>query len=437
MESEKHVGRTISCACGKTHRIDPREVLYADDAVAQCPALCARHCKGRSVSVVMDVRTRQAAGLDVMRALTEAGWAVREVLVPDRPDGQSPVTDEATKGEVEARIGEADLVVSVGSGVISDLGKWVAFERDLPAAVFGTAASMNGYAAANVAASVEGVKVVVRARPPAAVASSPKVLADAPYELTASGLGDVLAKSVSSADWRLNHLLFGDYYCERSVSLIAEIEPLYLDHPEDIRQRRRRALEALFDALLLTGMAMTMAETSDPASGGEHLISHTLDMRASVEGAAHDRHGKQVGVGTILASEIYRRVLAVESPAFTTAPAGIDPAFWGPLRDAVGRELARKVPRYETAAAKLSQGRAWDELREELSAMVRPPERISDCLRRAGAAYRAEDIGIDRRRLLAALLHAHEMRGRFTILDLARLVGVMPHAATDVVDQWA
>ena len=47
---------------------------------------------------------------------------------------------------------------------------------------------------------------------------------------------------------------------------------------------------------------MTMAETSAPASGGEHLISHSLDMMSSIDGQPHDLHGRQVGIGTILAA---------------------------------------------------------------------------------------------------------------------------------------
>jgi len=47
-------------------------------------------------------------------------------------------------------------------------------------------------------------------------------------------------------------------------------------------------MEALFHGLLLTGIAMTMAETSSPASGGEHLVSHTLDMMSSLDGVPHD-----------------------------------------------------------------------------------------------------------------------------------------------------
>ena len=45
--------------------------------------------------------------------------------------------------------------------------------------------------------------------------------------------------------------------------------------------------------------------------------------------------------------------------------------------------------------------------------------------------------GVDRDRLLAAFRHAHEIRSRFTVLDLARLCGVLPGAYEEIVDRWA
>jgi glycerol-1-phosphate dehydrogenase [NAD(P)+] len=204
-------------------------------------------------------------------------------------------------------------------------------------------------------------------------------------------------------------------------------------------------MEALFDALLLTGIAMTMAESSDPASGGEHLISHTLDMTAMARGVKHDLHGRQVGVATILASELYRRVLAVERPRFrlparshrvSGARQGADAAFWGPITTAVDRQYSQKPAKWTAVAEKLSRGSAWDDLRRDLSAMVRAPETIRDCLREAGAAYRAEDIGVTKEHLLACLLHANQMRSRFTVLDLAYMLGILPEAGREIVERW-
>ena len=430
-------GKTFECPCGRTHSIRPGEVVYAADVFDRLAELCSRAAVGRRVAVLVDVRTKAAAGDAVGEALSAAGWRVEQVLLEDPAPGCWPICDDHTRHVIEPKLLRSDLILPVGSGVISDLGKWVAVDAKMPFVAFATAASMNGYASSNIAPTIGGLKSVIYAQAPVAVASAPAVLRDAPYELTAAGLGDVLAKSVSSADWYMNHLLFDDYYCERSVGLVGKIEPLYLESPEQLRARQGQAVEALFFALLLTGVAMTMAETSFPASGGEHLISHTLDMMSSMDGHRHDLHGRQVGLGTILASELFRRVLATESPRFVAPAEGIDEQFWGPLADSAAGEYARKLPRLHAVRQQLSRGGAWDRLREILSPMVRPPGKLRDCLCRADGAYRAEDIGCSRGRLAAAIRHAHEIRSRFTVLDLGRLLGILPVAADELVEAWA
>lgn len=430
-------GSTFECSCGKTHKIDPRRILYARGVLSQLPDVCAAYCSGRNVAVLMDIRTREVAGAEAVEQLGRTGWSVQEIVVPDLPGGKSPVCDDITKNALAKVLSPSDMVVSVGAGVINDLGKWLAFERGVPFITIATASSMNGYTSANVAPTVGGVKTLVRAQPPTAVLADPDILRDAPYEMTASGLGDVLAKSVSSADWYMNHLLFGDFYCERSVGLIAKIEPLYLENPGEMLARSDGAMEALFQALLMTGAAMTMAESSAPSSGGEHMVSHTLDMMSSVDSEPHDLHGRQVGVGTVLTSELYRRVLAIDRPTFVAPPAGVDRAFWGFLADNVAAEYAKKASRLTLAAEKLSQAGAWDHLRRSVSPMLRRPETIRDCLKHAGAACTARQLGLGRERLLAALAHAHEIRSRFTILDLACLTGVLPGALEELVNNWA
>ena len=427
-------GQTIECPCGKTHHVTPHEVVYSPDALTRLPDVCARYCRGRRAAVLMDVRTGQAAGFQAATLLADAGWDVTELVVEDPAAGSSPVCDDTTQRSLAERVGRVDLIVPVGSGAISDLGKWLALEANLPAVTFATAASMNGYASANVAPSIDGVKTVLQARAPLAVMAAPSVLCEAPYELTAAGLGDVLAGSVSSADWYLNHLFFGDYYCDRAVSLVSEIEPMVFRHARDLPRRDDEAIAAVFEALLLTGVAMTLAQTSAPASGGEHLVSHCLDMMSVLDRRPHDLHGRQVGVGTLLAAELYQRALAVESPQLVDPPATIDRRFWGHLADGLTEPCREKAVRMRAAREQLARGDTWDRAREHLSRRLRTPKQIRECLAGAGAACRAEHIRCDRDRLLQAFTHAHEFRARFTVLDLARIMGIMPQAAEEIVD---
>ncbi len=436
MRLDEFFGSTFDCTCGRTHEVIPRRVCVADDAVARMPAICAEVTAGRRAAVLMDVRTRAAAGEAVVEALAAGGWDVAEAVIPDPPTG-SPVCDDITHDRLAGQFGEADLIVPVGSGVICDLGKWLAWDRRLPFVPFATAASMNGYGSANVAPTIEGLKTLFVAAPPPAVATALPVLCAAPAEMTTAGLGDALAKSICAADWYVNHVLFGDYYCQRCVDLISEIEPLYISRPADLAAGNRDAMEGLFSALMVAGPIMTLAGSSAPASGGEHLLSHTLDMMASLDGSRHDLHGRQVGMGTLLCAEVYRRVLAVESPRFVEPASDIDKAFWGKLAGATAEQYAKKLPRLKQVADVLSRGGAWDNLRAKLTRTVRPPEMIAECLRAAGGARTAADLGCDRPRLLNAFGHASQARARFTVLDLAAVMGILPAAAAEIIGQWA
>ena len=207
-------GKTFACSCGKIHRIEPREIIYSDDAPGLLIAAAQRLDMAGRTAVLMDVRTREVAGKEIAERLSGGGWTVEEAVVGDRADGGRPICDDVTKQELEGQVGGVDWILTVGGGVITDLGKWIAADREIPFMGFATAASMNGYASANVAPTVDGVKTLLMAHPPRAVFSSPNVLVEAPYELTSAGLGDVLAKSVSTADWYLNHLLFGDFFAK-------------------------------------------------------------------------------------------------------------------------------------------------------------------------------------------------------------------------------
>lgn len=427
-------GKTISCNCGKTHRIEPKTVIYSKDAMEQLPKLRRELRLGNRVAVLSDNRTREVAGRILVRILSEEGLKVSEILVPDGPNGNWPICDDVTEQFIDRRMGEVDWILAVGSGVINDLGKWLAGDREIPYISFATAASMNGYTSANVAPTIKGMKSLAFAQPPVAVLSSPEIICSAPYPMTTAGLGDVLAKTISTTDWYLNHLLFGDHFCEKSAGLITEIESLYLHRSREFRKPRPETVDALFQALLLTGVSMTMAGTSSPASGGEHLVSHALDMMSSIDGGPHDLHGRQVGLETILMAALYERVLAVESPSFGKPTQEVDAPFWGPLGEVVKKNYLQKTDRLLMAKEKLGRGDLWDRLREALAPMLHSPQLLHRCLYLAGAATKAGDIGCSRDRLLDALLHAHEIRSRFTVLDVAYLIGIMPSVAEELVD---
>lgn len=438
------LSQSFACECGKTHSIPIRAVAYCATAIQQLPSLLDRYLAGQRINLVADERTYPLIGRECEAILNQAGRIVQAFIVPDAPHG-GPVCDDVTRDALLARLPPCDGFLAVGSGTISDLVKWIATspgkrqacDAKLPYAMVATSASMNGYASNNIAPSIRGVKRVLNGTVPRFIVADPSVIQQAPFELTAAGFGDVLAKPVSMTDWKLNQLLFEEYYCPVCAQLIRELEPAYLAHPEAIGTREPHAIEALFQALVYSGVSMTMAGTSAPASGGEHMISHVLDMTAAIHGVPHDYHGRQVGLGTIFACALYERVLALDAPRFQLRTEPTDEAYWQSLTAVVEEEHALKRSKAERAVQRLQQESAlWNRLRGLLKPMTRPASAIKQCLRAAGAAHRLDDIGCTRDRFLAATHHAHQMRARYTIIDLARAVGVMPNAAEEIVDEY-
>ncbi|MBN1362883.1 MAG: sn-glycerol-1-phosphate dehydrogenase [Sedimentisphaerales bacterium] len=433
------LGSRFACECGREHLLPIRQFVYEPGAVDALGEIVREASGAKRAVVVADVRTWEVCGRRALNVLRRSGCHAEQMLVADGPhDG--PVCDDATFGALLPRLREAqaDVVVAVGSGVINDLCKWTSFELGLPYVVVATAASMNGYAAANVAARIDGVKVLVEARPPVAVIAEPAVIEQAPREMTTAGFGDTIAKYQSNTDWAMDNLLSDEYYCGFCAGIVNDIEHLYLDHPEDVAKGNSRAVGGLFEALFWTGAAMTLVGTSAPASGGEHLLSHTLDMAADVHQRRHDLHGRQVGIGTLFSAALYERILALEAPAPASLPARVDRAFWSspPVFEAIAKQYEAKRANLEIAARSIAKSDVWDRLRACVAPLTKSPATIQDWLRRAGGALTAADIGCSREQLASAVLHMHEIRKRFTVVDLAWLVGALPGAADEIIDEW-
>ena len=429
------LGKTVECRCGQVHRVPVKSVRYADDALDHLPAVLGREVTGRTAVVLSDIRTHDILGAKVEQRMSRTGWAVTAMVVPDGAHG-SPVCDDETFDLLTPKVGRPAVFISVGSGVINDLTKWLSFSVKTPYVAIPTAATMNGYTAANVAPVIRGVKSLVRAHAPVAVLADPTVIEQAPFALTASGLGDALAKSVSVADWKLNHLLFGEHFCSFCADIISEIEPIYFDHPEKVAHRTPEGIKAVFDALIFSGLAMTLIGTSAPASGGEHLFSHTLDMMRLLDCGSHDLHGRQVGVGTLFSAALYEKLKAMESVETVRMPEDIDQAFWGPLVDSVSAQYEAKKPHLKQMAERIRSPAQWRNLRDTVCRYFRPAKEIADCLSAAHAARFIDDIQCDRKRARTALLHMHEIRKRCTVVDLAWIAGILPKAVDDLMDQW-
>jgi len=430
------LGKTFDCDCGRTHTVSLQALIYSPNALDRLPKLLTHAVPARSqLRIVADTRTYDAAGYRVEKVLKD-NWDTQTTIIRDGPDN-TPVCDDHTRDRLVETIGDSwDVMIAVGSGVVNDLCKWIAFQQGKPYLTVATAASMNGYASVNVAPSIDGVKKIVNGCVPFAILAMPDVIEDAPFELTAAGLGDVIAKPVSTTDWKINNVLFDEYFCPLCCRLIEDIEPLYMSSPRKIRSLDPETIRGLFSALVYSGISMTMAGSSSPASGGEHLISHTLDMKGKSENSPLQLHGSQVGVATIFVCALYERLLQMESPQFREVVEETDSAYWKSLTDAVEAQHALKRRKVAHATDRLRDGSTWDAARETIASSIPRAYDIKQCLSEAGAAHSLDHINVSKADFLNAVMHSHQVRERYTVIDLARAAGILPGAANDIVNEY-
>jgi glycerol-1-phosphate dehydrogenase [NAD(P)+] len=439
------LGRHLPCTCGVQHVVPTRAVLLATGALEQVASCCARYLPGRRLLLVDDDTTHLVAGGRVAELLGRAGYRPEIVTLPVPPEGHVVANDD-TVARVQAAIRpEIDFLVAVGAGTVNDVVKLASFHTGHAYLVCPTAPSMNGFTSAIAAILSQGIKRTVPARPPVTVVADLDILAAAPASMRRAGLGDLLSKPVSNADWKLGHLIKGGYYCDLPLRLVEQAEQACRSNAVAIGQGAPAGVKVLAEALLLSGISMVVAGSSSPASGGEHLLSHYWDMTAHWHGRRGHLHGAQVGVATLITASLYEKLRRLDAAEIDLAVlrrrygdwSALEPVLrriHGPLGDEVVREARQKyMPLVQKEKEWEFILQHWQSIWGQLGAILTPAAKIREILLAAGAPTRARELGISSAEVRTALLHARDIRGRYTVLDFAHDLGVLDEMCEEVL----
>ena len=114
----------VDCGCGKHHSCAIRYVYIEKDAVRHLEAICGDR---QRILLVADENTFRAAGEKTLAAL--AGKQVQQVIFSGK---EILVPNEEAIRAVTEKLGAAELIVGIGSGVIQDLCKYVSHEQGVP-----------------------------------------------------------------------------------------------------------------------------------------------------------------------------------------------------------------------------------------------------------------------------------------------------------------
>lgn len=432
---------------GREYSTRTRLVRVERGVHERVPELLAPFVGRGPIAVVYDENTRRVAGDAVADALRAAGVELRTFEIRPGDGDEHVVCDDRKIDEVTARLRAGDFVhaLAVGAGTMNDVTKMAAFRVGLDYSVVGTAPSMNGYTSAIAAILSDGVKTTQPCHAPIAALADPEVMAAAPYRMIASGLGDLYSKPVSNADWRLSHRLLGTFHSPIVMEIVDAAAEILDGVAPHLPARDVDAVGRLTGAIMLSGLAMQAAGTSGPASGGEHLISHYIDMTAIAFDQPHDFHGCQVAVGTCVTSALYERVRGLD-PATIDVEARVaahpewgeyEPVIrqrFGVLDDAVLAHASQMYPTRDEVRERLSRVVGeWDDLMADVGVTLRPPDALRAELESADCPTRFEQIGVDPDRAYRAIAWSKDIRARYTILHLASELGLLEDFARGYV----
>jgi len=411
-------GRYVDPETGALVAATARSIAIEDTLDGREADLVAALGFDRHLAMVADEATFAALGHRVERALASR-FTVQRIVLPRDAHADTATLARLT-GALDAR---TDAVVAVGSGTINDLCKLAALGRGCPQVVFATAPSMNGYTSVSASITEAGLKRSVRAATPVGVFFDLGVLAAAPARLIRAGLGDSVCRPTAQADWLLAHLLLDRPYREAPFAMLADDEAALFTQSRALMAGDLSVMRHLVRTLVLSGFGMTLAGGSYPASQGEHLLSHYVDMMKPAE-LPVALHGEQIGVCSLAIARLQDAILAREAPPVlhetAVTRAALQQHFGIERGDACWREIEPKRfgrDRIDALNARLATG--WGAMRARIQAVTLGSAHMTGVLVEAGAPITPEQLGWPRPLFDDALAHAREIRDRYTFLDFA------------------
>ena len=264
----------------------PRIVVTGPGVLEQLPAVIAELDLPERGLIVCDSNTLRIAGAKVTEYLEIGGHPMENIEIEGANREELNRVEDALPG--------IDFLVGVGGGRPIDLAKQAGFNKNIPFVSIPTAASHDGFGSARSSIRQAGRKTSMQAIPPIAVVADTTIISCAPSRLLAAGVGDIVSNQTAVLDWRLDGQKAD--YSEYAAALSEMAAQLVEDGIEKVASGTEEGVRLVVKALISSGVAMSIAGTSRPASGGEHKFSHWLDANSDNPAL----HGEQCGLGSIV-----------------------------------------------------------------------------------------------------------------------------------------
>lgn len=438
-----YLNTTFTCSCGRTHSVPIKNIIIKEDALLSIPELLSSN-NFHKPFILYDRITYQAEGKTLEELLRQSSIPFTGYMLCE----EEPTPDERTLGEVLIHYDTScDLILAAGSGTINDLCRYISYKLGLPYLITGTAPSMDGFASNVAPLIVNHMKTTYEAHTPFAIIGDTEVMKSAPMKMIAAGIGDILGKYTCLCDWKIAHMITEEYYCTQIEGIVRQSIKTVIQSAAQVNIRKPEAMQSIMDALVLSGIAMSFAGNSRPASGSEHHLSHYWEMMFLFEGKKPVLHGTKVGIGTISVIKAYELLIskpvdfekAVQKAAdYSEADweANIKSAYLKAADSVIAleREVHKNAP--ENVIPRIKKLRKnWPELVSVIKQLPSADE-IRQLLSSLDAPASPQAVGIDKTTFINSFLYAKDLRNRFGLLQILFDLGMTEEIAEQVWDYF-
>ena len=406
------------CPCGGEHNFDTEVIEIGSGITEKAGTILQKAGFPEDILLVADENTLTAsAGL--LESL--ASFRVKKLIYDNMLYARAEQI-----AEISALMGDVKGVISVGTGSLNDICRVAAYQRGADLCIYATAASMDGFASDTAPIVKDNFKSSWQAVQPRIILADTKVLAAAPVELKSAGFGDMAAKYMGIVDWKLAHLLIGEYWCDRVAAMTMDAVDRIMRLADHVTDADEQAAGVVMEALVLMGLAMKLARCSRPASGAEHIVSHYWECYKVNRGIWPGFHGQKVGVATVLLNRVYRniaeRVETVRPTKDATDWAEVM-AKYDPQMHADIKKLNVPTTVTDLVSPEKLQ-RLWPQIRALILETLPTNEVLTAKMASAGAIMNPRKIHVDRKLLEDGLRYHPYMRSRLTLTRLLPMLGI-------------
>ncbi len=273
----------------------PRSIAVGHRVIEDTGKLCADTGLTGKALIIQDEITEKIAGKRVLEILESSGYEVIKFNIDNADWKNVKIAMEL------ARRNRAFFMIGIGGGRPIDVAKCASSEIGMPFVSIPTAASHDGIVSSAASLIVDGVKKSISAHPPMIVIADTEIIASAPHSLLTAGYGDIVSNKSAVLDWELAKEEKGEDFSSYASTLSMITAEIMLRNADKIREGSEESAWMVVKALSASGVSMSIAGSSRPASGAEHLFSHALDRIAKKPGL----HGHQCALGSIMTLKLH------------------------------------------------------------------------------------------------------------------------------------